>query len=158
IPPFRRSSRFPEEDKATDDTDKYTYRRIVNWNQPTTSHQFDHHTAGATNSKTRLQHYTRQNATYFYDQADNITHITHGTTLQQPQYFSGSVVEPHTWYTYDATYRLIQAKGREHIGQLAPPQATDDELRIQQPHPNDGQAIRNYTEEYMYDVVGNLLE
>ena len=54
---------------------------------------------------------------------------------------------------------MIGATGREHIGQLAQPQTTwDDTPRMNQPVPTDGQAMRNYTESYAYDAVGNFLQ
>jgi RHS repeat-associated protein len=37
------------------------------------------------------------------------------------------------------------------------PQTTwDDKFRVRLPHPGDGQAMRNYTEAYEYDAVGNF--
>ncbi len=36
---------------------------------------------------------------------------------QQTIYFRNTRVEPSTDYTYDAIYRLIEATGREHLGQ-----------------------------------------
>ena len=54
-------------------------------------------------------------------------------------------------------YRLIDASGREHIGQAGQPQTTwSDEFRVKLAHPNDGQKMRNYFEDYEYDVVGNM--
>src|SRR6185369_17944088 len=32
----------------------------------------------------------------------------------------------------------------------------NDEFRVNLPHPNDGQAMRSYTEQYFYDAVGNF--
>ena len=53
---------------------------------------------------------------------------------------------------------LIEATGREHIGQASQPWTTwNDEFRTNLPHPNDGKAMRNYTEHYEYDEVGNFL-
>ncbi len=67
------------------------------------------------------------------------------------------MVPPQCDYAYDAIYRLINATGREHIGQLAQPQTTwNDEFRVNLPQPGDGQAMRNYTEQYLYDAVGNF--
>ncbi len=92
---------------------------------------------------------------YTYDPAGNITHIR--DDAQQAIYFNGQVVPPQCDYVYDAIYRLSKATGREHIGQLAQPQTTwNDEFRINLPHPSDGQAMRNYSEEYHYDPVGNF--
>ena len=97
-----------------------------------------------------------QDLSYSYDPAGNITHIH--DDAQQPMFFNGTVVEPHNDYFYDAIYRLIQAKGREHIGQVVQPQSSwDDAFRVRLAHPHDGQAMRPYTERYGYDPVGNIL-
>src|SRR5262249_50757043 len=78
---------------------------------------------------------------------------------QQTIYFNNQAVSPSNDYTCDAVYRLISAEGREHIGQAAQPQTTwDDRFRVRSPHPNDGQAMRRYTERYEYDPVGNFLQ
>lgn len=96
-----------------------------------------------------------QDLFYTYDPAGNITHIR--DDAQQTIYFNGQVVPAHCDYVYDAVYRLINATGREHIGQLAQPQTTwQDEFRINRPQPGVGQAMRNYTEQYLYDAVGNF--
>ena len=107
-----------------------------------------------------------QNLNYTYDPVGNITTIRDDS--QQTNYFNGEVVSPSTQYQYDALYRLISASGREHIGQttqqppetrsdLKPHYDSNDWTRRNLPHPNDGQAMRNYTETYKYDGVGNIL-
>ncbi|NYT10461.1 MAG: hypothetical protein GKC09_11120, partial [Methanosarcinales archaeon] len=97
-----------------------------------------------------------QDLFYTYDPSGNITTIR--DDAQQTIYFNGGVVRPDADYTYDAVYRLIQAKGREHIGQAQQPWTTwNDEFRIKQQHPNDGKAMRTYAEQYEYDEVGNFL-
>jgi RHS repeat-associated protein len=98
-----------------------------------------------------------QDFRYTYDPIGNITHIR--DDAQQTVFFSNAVVEPHGDYTYDALYRLIRAEGREHRGQSGQPQQAswNDEFRLQLPHPNDGPAMRRYTELYQYDAVGNIL-
>lgn len=96
-----------------------------------------------------------QDLFYTYDPAGNITHIR--DDAQQTIYFNNQVVLPQCDYVYDAIYRLINATGREHIGQLAQPQSSwNDEFRLNLPQPGDGQAMRNYTEQYLYDAVGNF--
>lgn len=99
-----------------------------------------------------------QNLHYTYDPAGNITHIR--DDAQQTVYFRNRRVEPSAEYTYDATYRLIEATGREHLGQGgAPiPHSSDDSLRSRLPHPGDGNAMGTYIERYVYDAVGNFLE
>jgi RHS repeat-associated protein len=99
-----------------------------------------------------------QDLSYAYDPAGNITHIQDDADLQNTIFFNNQRVEPSNDYVYDATYRLLQASGREHIGQVGAPQSSwNDEFRTQLPHPSDGQAMRRYTEEYDYDEVGNIL-
>ena len=92
---------------------------------------------------------------YTYDPTGNITAI--GDDAQQTIYFNGQVVAPHGDYRYDALYRLIEATGREHIGQSGRPEPTwDDASRTRRPHPHDGQAMRAYFEQYAYDALGNF--
>jgi len=98
-----------------------------------------------------------QDLSYTYDPAGNITHIR--DCAQQTIYFSNQVVTPDNDYTYDALYRLINAIGREHIGQVSQPQTTwNDQFRVHLPQPGDGRAMRRYVEEYQYDEVGNFLQ
>ncbi len=97
-----------------------------------------------------------QALTYTYDPAGNISRIR--DDAQQTIFFDNAVVEPDADYIYDAAYRLIEATGREHIGQSSAPQSNwSDEFRINLPLPGDGQAMRRYTERFEYDEVGNFL-
>lgn len=96
-----------------------------------------------------------QDLSYAYDPVGNITSIR--DDAQQTVYFNGQVVGPHCGYIYDAIYRLIEANGREHVGQAGRPWTSyNDAGRDNLPHPHDGQAMRNYTENYEYDAVGNF--
>ena len=105
-----------------------------------------------------------QDLLYTYDPTGNITSIRDAALRTIIN--NGEIVEPKSDYTYDALYRLTTAKGREHIGQtsnnrpehrpeLKPHYDFNDSTRI---HPNDSQAMRNYTEAYEYDSVGNILQ
>jgi RHS repeat-associated protein len=96
-----------------------------------------------------------QELSYTYDPTGNITHIQ--DDAQQTTFFNNSVVVPHNDYVYDAIYRLIEAQGREHIGQATQPESTwNDEFRVKLAHPQNGEAMRRYTERYEYDPVGNV--
>jgi RHS repeat-associated protein len=108
-----------------------------------------------------------QNLHYTYDPAGNITHIR--DDAQQTIYFRNIRVEPSADYTYDAIYRLIEATGREHLGQAggAPiPHSYNDSPRVGvlsgnpagRFSPNDGSAMGRYCEQYVYDAVGNIME
>ncbi len=98
-----------------------------------------------------------QNLHYTYDPAGNITHIQ--DDAQQTIYFKKRV-EPSNDYFYDALYRLIQASGREHLGQSGEPlpHSHNDADRTALQHPNDGKAMGRYIERYVYDAVGNFLQ
>ncbi len=103
-----------------------------------------------------------QNLHYTFDCAGNITHFR--DDAQQTAFFANARVEPSAQYTYDALFRLIEATGREHLGQVggAPiPHSYNDAPRVGRvgiPHPSDGQALGTYSERYIYDAVGNFLE
>ena len=104
-----------------------------------------------------------QNLHYTYDPAGNITHIR--DDAQQTIYFKNKRVEPSNDYTYDALYRLIQASGREHLGQQGngdpnPPTTPDgfNTFHTRLDHPGDGNAMGTYIERYVYDGVGNFLQ
>ena len=52
-----------------------------------------------------------QDLNYYYDPVGNITEIR--DDAQQAIFFNNTVVSPTQQYTYDALYRLIEARGRE---------------------------------------------
>lgn len=101
-----------------------------------------------------------QDLCYTYDPAGNITRIEDAAL--KTIFFNNEQVEPICAYTYDAIYRLIEAKGREHIGQTAFDFDPVDGNRRDFPFVglrtqlNDAQAMSNYTESYQYDGVGNF--
>lgn len=101
-----------------------------------------------------------QDLRYSYDPVGNITRIE--DVALKTIIRNGQSVEPVGAYVYDAIYRLIEAVGREHIGQNAfdfnPPNGDyrDYPFGGHRAHPNDPQALRNYTERYEYDPVGNF--
>ena len=108
-----------------------------------------------------------QDLNYTYDPVGNITEIR--DNAQQTIYFNNQAVAPSNKYEYDAIYQLIRASGREHIGQntnnhpqyrpeLKPHYDFNDSTRRNLVHPHDGQAMRRYTQNYLYDAVGNIME
>ncbi|NJK30985.1 MAG: RHS repeat-associated core domain-containing protein [Deltaproteobacteria bacterium] len=99
-----------------------------------------------------------QDLRYTYDPVGNITYVS--DRAQQTLYFRNRTVEPSSSYTYDAIYRLIEATGREHLGQVDQvpvPTTPRDAPRIELPHPGDGKAMGRYVQRYVYDAVGNIL-
>lgn len=96
-----------------------------------------------------------QDLVYTYDAVGNVTHIHDGTT--QTIFYSNAVVTADNDFVYDALYRLVEARGREHRGQVgASTPRWDDSSRAGLVHPHDGRAMRRYVERYSYDRVANL--
>ncbi|RPI12907.1 MAG: RHS repeat-associated core domain-containing protein, partial [Acidobacteriales bacterium] len=125
-------------------------------NNVVTTFDYDDETLRLTRLTTMRGPDPLQDIFYFYNPAGNITSIRDDSL--QTIYFDGEIVRPDLDYTYDALYRLVQAKGREHIGQAESPQTSwNDEFRVRLPHPNNGQAMRNYAQSYEYDDVGNFI-
>jgi RHS repeat-associated protein len=121
-----------------------------------TFYEYDPLTFRLTNLKTLRDTDILQDLSYTYDPVSNITMIR--DSALQTIFFNREVVKPKAEYTYDAIYRLIEATSREHIGQVSQPHSSwDDKFRIGLAHPNDGQKMRNYSESYEYDEVGNIL-
>lgn len=101
-----------------------------------------------------------QNLHYVYDPVGNITNIR--DDAQQTVFFRNKRVEPSADYTYDALNRLIEATGREHLGQVGAavsPSSYNDKQRVGILFSaSDGQAMGRYLERYVYDEVGNFKE
>jgi RHS repeat-associated protein len=100
-----------------------------------------------------------QDLHYTYDPVGNLTRIEDAALATV--FHGNQQVDPIGDFTYDALYRLVEARGREHIGQtafeFAPPDANyRDYPFVGQRDPNDLQALRNYSELYEYDAAGNF--
>ena len=101
-----------------------------------------------------------QDLNYFYDPSGNITRIRNDAL--PVLHYNNEQIDPTSDHTYDAIYRVLATTGREHIGQttFAPePQAgnlRDYPFLGLAANPNDLQAMRNFTEQYDYDAVGNF--
>ncbi|GAA0403872.1 hypothetical protein Acor_24730 [Acrocarpospora corrugata] len=136
--------------------------RIDYGNGATTSYTYDPRTFRLTRMLTTRTGFPAdanpvQDLGYTYDPAGNLVHQR--DDAQQRIFFAGRLVEPAADFTYDAIYRLIEATGREHLGQnQAPiPHSPGDAPRLRLPHPGDGAAMGRYTERYGYDAAGNIL-
>ena len=93
---------------------------------------------------------TVQDLNYTYDPAGNITEITDHAL--KTVIYNQEQVDPVCRYVYDAIYRLIEGRGREHIGQSAllfnPPNGNyRDYPYAGGTQLSDPQAVRNYTEQ-----------
>jgi RHS repeat-associated protein len=110
-----------------------------------------------TSRLTRLTTGRLQDLTYTYDPVGNVTELR--DSAQQTLFFRNNRVEAGAHYIYDAVYRLIEATGREHLGQIGGrpiSHSYDDASRIGLPHPGDGNALGRYVERYVYDAAGNF--
>ena len=136
--------------------------RIDYRNDASTSYRYDPDTSRLTGLVTERGAARLQDLTYTYDPAGNVTHVE--DDAQQTLFFRNRRVEPSNDYVYDALYRLVQAGGREHLGQLAnldrrPPTPSDgfDAFHTRRDHRGEGDAMGTYVERYVYDAVGNVL-
>lgn len=93
-----------------------------------------------------------QKLRYVYDPVGNVIHIR--DAAQQRIFNVNTLIDANADYRYDATYRLVEANGREHRGDNKPT-SWDDAPRTSAADFHD---LRRYTEHYTYDVAGNLTE
>jgi RHS repeat-associated protein len=131
----------------------------------TTSYSYDHETSRLRHLSTRRgvdpltgQEPSLQDVHYTYDPVGNITGVR--DDAQQTIFFNNRRVDPSADYVYDAVYRLIEATGREHLGQVGGsplPHSYNDAPHVGLPHPGDARAMGTYLERYVYEPAGNLL-
>ena len=95
-------------------------------------------------------------AHYTYDPVGNIVQFS--DEAQQLNYFNNAVVKPDSLYEYDAIYQLILATGREHAGNGNDTTRTHTDVDFvpQLPDASNTKAVRTYTEEYEYNLLGNI--
>lgn len=143
------------------DYDAKGQRQLIEYgNGASTTYKYDPDSFRLTNLKTIRQsdNAILQDLFYTYDPTGNITHIQDVADIQNVIYFRNKRVEPSADYIYDAIYRLIEATGREHLGQAggAPiPHSYNDAPRVGIDwSANDGNAMGTYIEKYVYDAVG----
>ena len=136
---------------------------IVYGNDIKTSYEYDPKTSRLLRliTSTHNQGNSLQDLQHVYDPSGNISLQKDGA--QPDIFFDGSQVKAENDYIYDAVYRLIQARGREHAGQnnVNETSANNNFPNFpfeNAPNANDGKAFRNYTQKYTYDTTGNILQ
>lgn len=145
--------------KNIDYNEKGRRTRIVYGNDVSTSYNYDRETFRLIKLETRrANNELLQDLRYTYDPSGNITHLEDRAI--PTVFFGNQIVEPAAVYTYDALYRLIEATGREHIGQInyGALDNWDDRPFLKKYNAGDALAWRNYTQNYRYDGTGNILE
>lgn len=133
--------------------------RITYGNNVTTDYFYDKETFRLIHLETKRQNDDPlQDLHYTFDAVGNVTHIEDKNI--PAVFFDNQKITGVSSFTYDALYRLIEASGREHAGQLnfAQPDNWNDLPFLKQHNAGDAMAWRNYTQSYQYDEVGNLLE
>ncbi|MEZ5013557.1 MAG: SpvB/TcaC N-terminal domain-containing protein [Chitinophagales bacterium] len=95
---------------------------------------------------------------YTYDAVGNITHIEDKSIPQA--FFNNQKITGVSTFTYDALYRLVEAGGRENNAalQFGTCDNWNDAPFMHGLNPGDPMAMRNYTQRYQYDAVGNITE
>lgn len=96
-----------------------------------------------------------QDLSYFYDPVGNITWTK--DAAQQNLFYANTIITPDQKYTYDAIYRLIKAEGREQLHSNsfgAEDNWNDNGYCVAL----GADAARRYTQNYLYDAVGNIME
>ncbi len=107
-----------------------------------------------------------QNIHYTYDPTGNVTYVR--DDAQQTIYFANKVAQPGSEYTYDATYRLIGASGREQMARTAGRPHIQAIADSDRPGPGIGvnggrfapetdRVTGRYCETFAYDPNGNFL-
>jgi RHS repeat-associated protein len=119
------------------------------------AHAYDPQTFRLIRTRATRRRGRLQDLSYLYDPSGNLTRVQ--DRAQQDIFFAGQVVSPTADYTYDATYRLIEASGREHRAPDGPRRGGPEQAGLPgEILPADGQAMRGYRETYRYNGAGNL--
>lgn len=133
--------------------------RIVFGNDVITHFTYDKETFRLKRLESRRQNNSLlQDLQYTFDAVGNITHILDNSL---PTVFFGNMrIDAVSEYTYDALYRLVGASGRENNGALnfGSCDNWNDRPFLTSMNPGDPMAVRQYTQRYQYDSVGNIVE
>ncbi len=145
--------------KDIDYNEKGQREKIVYGNDVVTQFYYDKETFRLKRLETKRQNnYPLQDWHYTFDPVGNITHIEDKNI--PIVFFDNQKITGVSTYTYDALYRLIEATGRENDTALTfdSKDNWNDAPFMHQLNPGDPMAMRNYTQSYQYDAVGNILQ
>lgn len=155
---IKAQTRRPPTSKTSITTERQA-QRFVYGNDVVTEFTYDKETFRLIRLETKRQNGDPlQDWCYTYDPVGNITHIEDKNS--PVVFFDNQKITSIAQYTYDALYRLVAASGREN-NQLLTFDSKDnwnDAAYLQQLNPGDPMAMRNYTQCYQYDAVGNILQ
>ena len=144
--------------KDIDYNEKGQRNKIIYGNDVTTKFYYDKKTYGLIRLESkRHNNDPLQDWYYTFDAVGNITHCEDKNIPLT--FFNNQKVTGISEYTYDALYRLTTATGRENNAALTLDKKDNwnDASFMQQLNPGDPIAVRNYTQNYQFDEVGNIL-
>jgi len=145
--------------KDIDYNEKRQRNKIIYGNDVTTRFYYDKETFRLKRLQARRQNNDPlQDWYYTYDPVGNITHIEDKNIPRV--FFNNQKITGVSTYTYDALYRLVGAAGRENNAPLFfdGKDNWNDAAFMHSLNPGDPMAVRNYTQSYQYDAVGNILQ
>lgn len=145
--------------KDIDYNEKGQRNKIIYGNDVITKFYYDKETFRLIHLESKRQNNEAlQDLYYTYDPVGNI--ITIEDEAIPISFFDNSLIEPLSEYTYDALYRLVEATGRENDTPLSFDSKDNchDSAFMHPLNPGDPMAVRNYTQRYQYDGVGNILQ
>lgn len=143
--------------KDIDYNEKGQRNKIVYGNNVISQFSYDKETFRLNRLETKRQNKDPlQDWHYTFDPVGNITHIEDKNI--PVVFFDNQKITGASTYTYDAIYRLVEATGRENNASLVFDNKDNwnDAAFMQQLNPGDPMAMRNYTQNYQYDSVGNI--
>ena len=145
--------------KDIDYNEKGQQEKIIYGNDVSTKFYYDKETFRLKRLESkRLNNEVLQNLFYTFDSVGNITTIEDKAI--PISFFANLMIEPISEYTYDALYRLAEATGRENNEALnfSDCDNWNDKPFMHSMNPGNAMAVRNYTQRYKYDAIGNIME
>ncbi|MEN6331332.1 MAG: SpvB/TcaC N-terminal domain-containing protein, partial [Smithella sp.] len=145
--------------KDIDYDEKGRRKKIVYGNDVVTRFYYDKETFRLQRLETKRQNDDPlQDWHYTFDPVGNITHIEDKNV--PVLFFDNQKITGVSNYTYDALYRLVEAAGRENDAALTFDGKDNSNYApfMHRLNPGDPMAMRNYTQSYQYDDVGNILQ
>jgi RHS repeat-associated protein len=145
--------------KDIDYNEKGQREKIIYGNDVYTQFYYDKETFRLKRLETKRQNNDQlQDWYYTFDPVGNITHIEDKNIPEV--FFDNQKITGVSIYTYDALYRLKEATGRENGAVLLfnDKDNWNDAPFMHQLNTGDPMVMRNYTQQYQYDAVGNILQ
>jgi RHS repeat-associated protein len=143
--------------KDIDYNEKGKRNRIIYGNDVVTYFEYDKETFRLNALTTRRSNNKLlQDLHYTFDGAGNVIFIQDNAI--PTTFFNNMMIEPASNFIYDALYRLRSSAGRENDSLLTYGTCDNwnDKAFLRAMNHGDPMAVRNYTQNYEYDNVGNI--